>query len=303
MLDISRALCNESVLRSLTGLRVRQFEELHRKFDSELTGLKLSAKATRRRAPGAGRKHTLENSAGMLFFMLLYLKVYPTMELAGFLFGVAKSQACTWVKTFQPVLEAVLGRTADLPKRRISSIEEFMQLFPNVKKVVIDGTERPRNRPKNSEQQRLSYSGKKKRHTMKNTLMGDPKRKKVLVLTPTTHGSVHDKKDLDANDLVPNIPDHVPIEVDLGYHGLQNQYEGILIPHKKPRNGELTKKQKKQNRKIASSRIRGEHIIALCKRYRCVSDTYRNRRKNFEDAIMLTCCGLTNFYQRTKMRA
>jgi hypothetical protein len=124
-----------------------------------------------------------------------------------------------------------------------------------------------------------------------------------VVLTPTTHGSVHDKKDLDSNDIVPNIPDHISIEPDLGYNGIRKEYTGIIIPHKKPRNGELTKKQKKQNRKISSSRIRVEHVIGLCKRYRCISDTFRNRRENFEDAIMLTCCGLTNFYQRTRKRA
>ncbi len=303
MLDIHRALRNESVLRSLTGLRIKQFAELHQKFDIELASRKFDVKVERQRAPGGGRKHTLENSEGMLFFILLYLKVYPTMELAGFLFGVAKSQACTWVKTFQPVLEAVLGKTHDLPKRKISTVVEFIELFPNVKKVVIDGSERPRTRPKNSEQQRLYYCGKKKRHTLKNTLVADPKRKKVLILTPTTYGSVHDKRDLDDNDIVPNIPDRIPIELDLGYNGIQNEYAGIVIPHKKPRNGELTKKQKKQNRKIASSRIRGEHVIGLCKRYRCISDTYRNRRENFEDAIMLTCCGLVNFYQRTRKRA
>ena len=281
MLDIHRALRNESVLRSLTGLRIKPFAELHQKFDIELANRKLDAKVERQRAPGGGRKHTLENSEGMLFFILLYLKVYPTMELAGFLFGVAKSQACTWVKTFQPVLEAVLGKTHDLPKRKISTMEEFIELFPNVKKVVVDGTERPRSRPKNSEQQRLHYSGKKKRHTLKNTLVADPKRKKVLILTPTTHGSVHDKRDLDDNDIVPNLPDHIPIELDLGYNGIQHEYTGIIIPHKKPRNGELTQKQKKHNRKIASSRIRGEHVIGLCKRYRCISDTYRNRFREF----------------------
>jgi hypothetical protein len=303
MLDIDRVLRNESVLRSLTGLRIKQFVELHQRFAIELANRKLDTCFERQRAPGGGRKHTLGNSEGMLFFILLYLKVYPTMELAGFFFKVAKSQVCTWVKTFQPVLEAVLGDTHDLPKRRISTLEEFCKLFPNVKKVVVDGTERPRSRPKNNEQQRKLYSGKKKRHTYKNTLVVEPKRKKVLVLTTTTHGSVHDKKDLDENDIVPNIPDHIPIELDLGYYGLQNQYTGINIPHKKPRNGELTRKQKRHNRKIASSRIRVEHAIGLCKRYRCISDIYRNRRENFEDAIMLTCCGLTNFYQRTRKRA
>ena len=303
MLDIDRALRQESVLRSLTGLRVRQFEILHKKFEAELLSRKLTIKPVRKRAMGGGRKHTLQNSAGMLFFILMYFKVYPTMEVAGFLFGVAKSRICEWVHTYQPVLEAVLGENMDLPKRKISSVDEFLATFPKVKRLIIDATERPRRRPKDPKQQRRHYSGKKKRHTMKNTVVVEPRSKKILILTPTVPGSVHDKKDLDENEIVPNIPEKIPLELDLGYKGLENEYEGIIIPHKKPRNGELTKTQKRQNRKIASSRIRVEHSIGLCKRYRCLSDPYRNRREGFDDAIMLTCCGLVNFYQRTRKRA
>jgi hypothetical protein len=303
MLDIDRALREESVMKSLTGLQVRQFEELHKKFDAELLSRKLVAKPKRQRAVGGGRKHTLEDSTGMLFFILMYFRVYPTMAVAGFLFGAARSRVCEWVKTYQPVLEAVLGKTTDLPQRKISSVEEFIKAFPKVRKLIIDGTERPRARPKDSGKQSRYYSGKKKRHTLKNTLVVEPRRKKILILTPTIPGSVHDKKDLDDNDIVPHVPEDIPIEVDLGYKGLENEYEGILIPHKKPRKSELTEKQKRQNRKIASSRIRGEHTIGLCKRYRCISDVYRNRREGFDDAVMLTCCGLTNFYQRTKKRA
>ena len=156
---------------------------------------------------------------------------------------------------------------------------------------------------KDFEKQRRHYSGKKKRHTLKNTLVVEPEQKKILILTSTTPGSVHDKKDLDDNDIVPHIPKEIPIELDLGYKGLEKEYQGIIIPHKKPRKGELTETQKQQNREIASSRIRGEHAIGLCKRYRCVSDVFRNRREGFDDAVMFTCCGLANFYQRTKKRA
>ncbi|AKV67160.1 hypothetical protein VL20_2036 [Microcystis panniformis FACHB-1757] len=32
------------------------------------------------------------------------------------------------------------------------------------------------------------------------------------------------------------------------------------------------------------------------KRYRAVSDIYRNRVANFDDQLILTACGLWNFY-------
>ncbi|MBL7986940.1 MAG: hypothetical protein JNJ94_02600 [Chlorobi bacterium] len=75
--------------------------------------------------------------------------------------------------------------------------------------------------------------------------------------------------------------------MDLGYHGLQNEYVKIIIPKKKPRNGRLPSEQKEKGRAIASSRIAVEHAIGLCKCYRCVSQTHRNHRAGFEDALML----------------
>ncbi|MBL7986939.1 MAG: hypothetical protein JNJ94_02595 [Chlorobi bacterium] len=68
--------------------------------------------------------------------------------------------------------------------------------------MAIDGTERPRNRPKDKEQQRKHCSGKKKRHTMKNTVAADPRAKQVLALTVTTQDSVHDKGNLDNSEII-----------------------------------------------------------------------------------------------------
>ncbi len=101
----------------------------------------------------------------MLFFIWLYLRIYPTMAVAGFLFGVARSRMCDWVHTYRPVWEAVLGKSCDLPRRPIRSMDEFLPAFPKVKRVVIDATERPGTRPEDPELRRMTYSGKKKSGT------------------------------------------------------------------------------------------------------------------------------------------
>ena len=67
-----------------------------------------------------------------------------------------------------------------LPERKLDSIEAFLEYFPSVKRVMIDGTERPIQRPQDSEQQQLNYSGKKKRHTRKHLAAVDES-KRVLV--------------------------------------------------------------------------------------------------------------------------
>src|SRR3989344_1798818 len=82
------------------------------------------------------------------------------------------------------LMEKTLGRKLVLPKRRINSVEEFFNLFPEVKEVMLDGVERPTVRSKKAKQQNKHYSGKKKRHTRKNLVLVNGK-KNILLVTPT----------------------------------------------------------------------------------------------------------------------
>jgi hypothetical protein len=290
-------------MRSLSGLTPEQFSELAERFSVELTRQKKAArrKRTPQRAAGGGRPHSLPTAEQKLFFMLLYLRIYPTQEVAGFLFGVVRSVINDWIKELLPILEKTLGATQDLPKRKIRSVDEFLEKFPEVKRVIIDSTERPRTRPKDNIKQKSHYSGKKKRHTLKNTIVAEAKPRRVLVLGKTVPGPTNDKKD--AYDIVKNIPESVPIDVDLAYKGLENEYEEIHLPQKKPRKAELTDEQKHSNREFSRRRVIVEHCIGHVKRYRCVSDIYRNRKDNCDDTMMLVCCGLSNYYQRTRLSA
>ena len=79
----------------------------------------------------------------------------------------------------QPVLEAALGEKLALPERKLRSLEAFVEAFPGVERVMIDGTERPIQRPQDPEQQTLNDSGKKRRHTRKHLAAVD-QRKRVL---------------------------------------------------------------------------------------------------------------------------
>ena len=73
----------------------------------------------------------------------------------------------------------------------------------------------------------------------------------MLVLSQDRVGKLHDKKFLDEEKLIGNIPAEIPIEVDTGFQGIQHQYENIRIPHKKPKGGELTQQQKIENRTLS----------------------------------------------------
>ncbi|WP_217523211.1 transposase family protein [Pleurocapsa sp. PCC 7327] len=200
-----------------------------------------------------------------------------------------------WVHRLQPVLEAALGQKMALPERKLNSIEAFLVRYPKVKRVMIDGTERPIQRPKNPEKQKLNYSLKKKRHNRKHLAAVDEK-KRVLVLTQAREGKIHDKRAHDEDDIARSIPEEIPIEVDSGFLGLQKQDDNIHLPHRKPKGGELDETQKEENRLLSSSRVVGENAFAGVKRYDAVSQIYRNRILDFDDRLMLTAAGLWNWY-------
>lgn len=76
----------------------------------------------------------------------------------------------------QPVLEAALDQQLALPKRKLSSLSEFVAAFPDVERVILDVTERPVQRAKDNGKQRDDYSGKKKRHTRSHLALVEPDR-------------------------------------------------------------------------------------------------------------------------------
>jgi hypothetical protein len=53
------------------------------------------------------------------------------------------------------------------------------------------------------------------------------------------------------------------------------------LPKKKTKKNPLTKADQKKNREIASERVANENVIGMIKRFKIVSEKYRNRRKRF----------------------
>ena len=293
MLNIKRALKQNRLLRALTGLNSKAFQSLLLTF-TQVYEQTLRDKP-RQRSVGGGLLARLRTFEHKLFYILFYFKCYPTFDVAGILFDIDRSQAHHWAHRLQPILEAALGEKKALPERQINSVQAFIERFPGVERVVMDGTERPIKRPTDSEKQKLNYSGKKKRHTRKHLAAVNPN-KQVLVLSQAREGKLHDKKFHDEEKLIGNIPAEIPIEVDTGFQGIQHQYENIRIPHKKPKGGELSEQQKSDNRKLSQSRVICENAFAGVKRYGVVSQIYRNHKHDFDDKLMLTASGLWKLY-------
>jgi len=296
MINIAHALKSERIMKALTGMTPSEFSGILPAFEKVLRQEILGK--DRERAPGAGAEHTLKTPEEKLFYALFYVRCYPTCDMAAFFFGgVSPSQPCRWTHTFLPILEKALGRELVLPARKIGSPEEFFRLFPSVREVFADGTERPMRRSRDNTRQRADYSGKKKRHTRKNLVVNDAG-KRILFLSPTEPGSVHDYTVLKNSGIASVLPSGTITNTDLGFQGIKKDFPhlNVAIPHKKPRGGELTPEQKAENRMISSHRVISEHAIGGIKRLKSLKDIYRNRKKNFDDILMNIGCGVWNYH-------
>ena len=70
--------------------------------------------------------------------------------------------------------------------------------------------------------------------------------------------------------------------VDSGYTGINKIHKNTKLPIKRKKSEKsLTKEIKKQNKELSSQRVVNENVIGFVKRFKVISDRYRNRRKRF----------------------
>lgn len=87
---------------------------------------------------------------------------------------------------------------------------------------------------------------------------------------------------------------HTKVRVDSGYQGLQKQHAETILPKKASKLEPLSKQDKRANRIASSERVANEHAIAFLKRFKIISDRYRNRRRRFGLRFNLIA-GICNF--------
>jgi hypothetical protein len=147
MFILQKLYKNPRTMRAVFGLDEAKFNELAERMDA-LWFQTLASRPGRKRAPGAGKPSTIATGAQKLAFILFYLKVYPTFDVMGVFCGINAGDCCKWAHKLMPVLEELLGQKLALPKRKISSMEEFQAAFPQAVEVILDGMERPVRRSK-----------------------------------------------------------------------------------------------------------------------------------------------------------
>ena len=295
MLTFERIASKPVVFQMLTGLSVQAFLDLlpafHRATAHSEHQAEQQRAQPRQRQKGGGRKPLLRSDADRLLFILFYFKVYPLQMVQGFFFGMSQAQACEWLHRLTPILNQALGFEKQLPVRKAADVAQVLRTCPGLE-FIIDGTERPIQRPQEKARQREFYSGKKKRHTVKNVVIGDRRTRKIKALSRTRSGKTSDKRIADEEEY--HFPARSKLWKDTGFQGYEPPKVRTYQPKKKPRNGALTPEEKASNQAISRKRVRIEHSIGGAKVFHIARDVFRNRRSEYVDLSFETACGLHN---------
>jgi hypothetical protein len=287
-MTVYEKLCRRpAVFRNLTGLSIEEFEALYQQMvnDIERYDETRLEPGQRQRAVGAGRRYD-HDARNRLLMAMIWLRVYPTYEVLGFIFELDKSNICRNLKGVLTVLRERLGDEVEWPdpERRKQKMDRFLQEFPEVA-AIVDATEQPTQRPKDPEVQQDHYSGKKRRHTLKTQVVVGPDGE-IMGHSATVPGAKHDKKLYDESGVNERLNEDEAMMGDSGFQGIQKDHRAVL-PAKKPKGGELTDTQKARNRRISHYRVVVENTICQLKTFRVLAHVYRHARTSHSDVFAI----------------
>ncbi len=254
---------------------------------------RLSKRKNRERFIGAGRHFKLDVKNRFLM-ILVYYRLYITYTLDGFLFNLDQSNICRDIQKIESLIRQCLPISQKIYNitKRLRTPDEVEKYFPGFL-TFIDTTEQQIPRHVNKNKRKMYYSGKKKRHTVKNQIMVN---KDGYILHKVAHkkGKRHDYDIYKKNH--PVTSKEVVNVFDLGYLGVGKDYPKQIssLPYRKKRNHKLSKEEKEYNKNHSKKRIIIEHSICRLKKYRILADVFRNKLRKYNKVSDIVS-GLINY--------
>jgi hypothetical protein len=187
-------------------------------------------KKKKQRASGGGRKSKLSDISDKLLFVLVYQKTFQLQTMHGLQFGLSQGRVNYWIHRLLPVLQWSLSELGMKPERNGEKVADLIEASEGGANLSLDATERLLQRPVNDEKQREKYSGKRKTHTDKNLLLVNENTKKVVYLSETAEGKMHDKKLADKSKI--SYPKNASLTQDTGFQGYQPEEVVVQQPKK-----------------------------------------------------------------------
>jgi len=239
MLTYAKLKRNQRKCVTLNGLTPKEFDVVlpafARAYAEQYPPEKTVTGKPRKRQAGGGRKGGLEEPEQKLLFILVYQKTYPLQTLLGEVFELSQPRVNEWVHRLLPILKIALDALGVLPERTPQDFAQSESQHGERRELIIDGTERRRQRPKNAAKQADAYSGKKKAHCDKNVVIVQAQTKRVGFLSQTYAGKTHDKKIVDTEPI--DYPLDTILYKDTGFQGYEPVVAQTYQPKKSPGRG------------------------------------------------------------------
>jgi hypothetical protein len=145
-----------------TGLEVGEFLLLKEEIEPLWieAEIKRLSRPQRQRAIGGGRKYHLKTLEDKMLLLFLFYHLYLFYDFLGFLFGFDGTNVGRLIKRIEPVLakKFKLPSIKRLSQKRISSLEEFREVYPDLYEVIIgDATEQEIPRPKDKRKRKKYF--------------------------------------------------------------------------------------------------------------------------------------------------
>jgi hypothetical protein len=318
MITVAKLRRKPRHFQAFTGVSVAEFDQLLAQVVPayEAHQHRRRNRGGQQRPPGVGHPFTL-GMPERLLMGLMYLRLYASQNLLAYLFDLDQSNVSRELHDrLLPILLLVLPvplrdaplrhLAADKPedqnpdepapapkRRRINTLQELFEAYPEIKEVLLDATEQGVPQPQDKHARKLRYSGKQQDHTVKTQIVAT--RDRILHVFGGLPGSVNDQMLLGASGVIPAVPPHVKIRLDKGYEGTDKRHPNRSVeqPVKGQRHHKVTVLGRAYNYFLSRQRIYVEHHFARLQKFGILREVYRGRFEGHEDVFCIVS-GLLN---------
>jgi len=287
-----------AVFLKMTGLHVAEFDALVREVLPTFVAAERQRlqRPNRRRDVGGGRTPELDGR-DQLLLTVVWLRVYPTHEVLGYLFAVSDSTVSRIIQRVLPLLEQAGRDTMRMPdpgRKQRRTLPDLLHDTPELA-VVIDSFEQKVQRPKVAEERDGWYSHKKRAHTAKAQIGVDETTGQIVEVSASVPGRTHDLTLLKQSGLLGRLPDGVGALGDLAYQGIRDLHPLAACPRKKPWGKDKPRPPEDiaYNRAFSQRRIVVENTINRLRRYQALTQADRQHRRQ-HGARVCAVAGLVN---------
>jgi hypothetical protein len=334
MMTVDRLRRKPRHFQSFTGLTVQEFDRLLIEVEPAYAEHLHAQREhpDRQRAVGGGRGFHLP-IAERLLLGLIYLRLYVGQSLLSYLFGLDESNISRELNDrLLPVLLTVLpvplrdaplrdaplrdaplrdAPLRDAPlrseeqkpndetlrkplRKKITTVEELFQAYPELKEVLVDATEQEVPKPQEKLPRKQRFSGKQQRHTVKTQVVTTDTT--ILHVFGGLPGSIADVQLLRASGVLRKLPPDVKVRLDRGYDGVEAEFPEAALqsPVKGRRGHKVTVLGKAYNRMLNRQRIKVEHLLSRLKKFKLLESVYRGPFTAHED-VFCVISGLVNY--------